>query len=68
MYMYVYTYVYTIMYYMITFCTAELHSLHDKTKTFFALCRKDKTALREHQYIQLCQVLYINLIKHKIQD
>ena len=34
---------------------SQLHSLQDKTKTFFALCRKDKSALREHQYQQLCQ-------------
>lgn len=47
---------------VILFCIAELYSLHDKTKTFYALCRKDKTALREHQYNQLCQVLYIILV------
>ena len=35
---------------------AQLHSLVDRTKTFFALCRKDKSELREHQYQQLCQV------------
>lgn len=49
-------------------CTAQLHNLQDKTKTFFALCRKDKTALREHQYQQLCLVhlrilIYIYIIQ-----
>jgi inhibitor of growth protein 3 len=34
---------------------AQLHSISDKTKTFFTLCRKDKSALRDHQYQQLCK-------------
>ena len=40
-------------------CPAQLHGVCDKTKTFFSLCRKDKSDLREYQYQQLCQVILL---------
>ena len=38
------------------FISGQLDSLNGRTKTFFTLCRKNKSEWREQQYQSLCQV------------
>ena len=43
---------------LILMLTGQLDSLNDRSKTFFALCRKNnKPELREQQYQNLCRVV-----------